>query len=147
MNNREMSQLLSYIAELDGRQITPTTVQVWNDVLGDDYSLAEMREAVRQHFTESTEFLKPGHLVAQVRRVRRERLNRLPMGVRTALVDDPRGPNGTARDFAEYRRVHREVADTFASGLMSIATYQEYVDGNVPWDEFKQGLDRRRLEA
>lgn len=146
MNNHEMSQLLSYIAELDGRQITPTTVQVWTDVLGDDYSLTEMREAVRQHFTESTEFLKPGHLVAQVRRVRRERLNRLPTGVRTAIVDDPRGPNGTVRDFAEYKRVHRDVADTYASGLMSIATYQEYVNGRIPWDEFKQGLDRRRLE-
>ena len=147
MNNREMSQLLAYIAELDGRQITPATVQVWTDVLGEDYTLSEMREAARSHFTESTEFLKPGHLVAQVRRVRRERLNKITGSVRVADVDDPRGPNASAADFACHKRVVSEVKDTFARGLMGLATSQEYVDGSVPWDEFKQGIDRRRLEA
>lgn len=146
MNNHEMSQLLSYIAELDGRQITPTTVQVWADVLGKDYTLAEMREAVRQHFTESTEFLKPGHLVAQVRRVRRERLNQLSGPVQVNDADDHRGPDATMREFGEYKRVRQEVSDSVATGQMSRATYQEYVNGRVPWDEFKQGLDRRRLE-
>lgn len=141
MNNHEVSQLLAYIAELDGRQFTPTTVQVWADVLGDEYTLAEMRAAVKDHFVNSTEFLKPGHLVARVRTARRRRLTEAVSGeVHVNPLDDPRGPDATVREFEAYKRNRREVRRAAETGALSREQYRDYLDGQVPWAEFRDRL-------
>lgn len=146
MNHLEMSKLLSFIAELDGRQFTAETVNAWVEVLG-KYTVEECFTAVKDHHDTSAEFLKPGHIALKVKTARRERLNQLSGPVDVNVLDDHRGPDATVRQFGEYKQVRQEVSDAVASGIMSRATYQEYVNGEVPWNVFKQGLNQRRLES
>lgn len=145
MNRFETAQMLSYVSEIDGRRVTDEAVNVWMDLLG-SFEFEEVRQAVIRHSTESTEFLKPAHVVKLVKTARRERLKQVTNEIRVSNADDRRGPDAPAEIFAEFRRVRGEVSNAIATGLMGTASYQEYANGTVPWDDFKQGLDRRRLE-
>lgn len=68
MNAVETSQLLALVQAVDGRRVDETVIAVWLDVLGDvDYPVA--REAVRMHRRESTAWLTPAHVIANVERI------------------------------------------------------------------------------
>lgn len=69
MNKVEIAKLLTIASMIDNRTVGPETVQEWHRVIGNlDFEPA--RDAVEQHFRESTSYLLPAHVTAQVRRVR-----------------------------------------------------------------------------
>lgn len=68
MNLIETNQLLTRIQVVDNRQIGDSTVLLWHELLDDvDYAMAV--EAVRLHFRETTAWLMPAHVRANVTRI------------------------------------------------------------------------------
>lgn len=68
MNIRETNQLLIRIQVIDNRQIGDSTVIAWHELVGDlDYGHAV--EAVKLHQRESTAYLTPAHVRANVERI------------------------------------------------------------------------------
>lgn len=61
MNLSETARLLAAIAAFNNRTIGAADVGAWQSVLG-DIELADAMEAVRRHYTESTEWLMPAHV-------------------------------------------------------------------------------------
>ncbi len=68
MNIEETNQLLIRIQVIDNRQIGDSTVIAWHELVADlDYGLAV--EAVKLHQRESTAYLTPAHVRANVKRI------------------------------------------------------------------------------
>lgn len=68
MNIQETNQLLIRIQVIDNRQIGDSTVIAWHELVGDlDYGQAV--EAVKLHQRESTAYLTPAHVRANVERI------------------------------------------------------------------------------
>lgn len=66
MNTDQLTMLLARIQVLDNRQVDELTIQAWTPLMESiDYKAAV--EAVNAHAMESTEYLKPAHIVARVR--------------------------------------------------------------------------------
>lgn len=69
MNLQETAQVLAKIQLGDNRQVDELTVREWHDSIG-HLTVHEAIEAVRLHRQESTAYLMPAHVVANVHRVR-----------------------------------------------------------------------------
>lgn len=68
MNIQQTNQLLIRIQVVDNRLIGDSTVIAWHELVGDlDYALAV--EAVKLHQRESTAYLTPAHVRANVDRM------------------------------------------------------------------------------
>jgi hypothetical protein len=71
VNEYEVAKLLTIASMIDNRTVAPETVTEWTRVVG-HIPFEQAREAVEQHFRESTSYLMPAHVTAQVRRVREQ---------------------------------------------------------------------------
>lgn len=72
MNKREIGQLLTMAALVDGRTVTPEACLMWHEVIGDiDYDMA--LEAVKDHFSRTTAWLLPAHVRDGVKAARARR--------------------------------------------------------------------------
>lgn len=69
MNLVQTNDLLTHIQIIDNRQIGDSTVLAWHELV-EDLDLDAALEAVRLHFRESTEYLKPAHIRAGIERIR-----------------------------------------------------------------------------
>lgn len=116
MTPQETAKLLTYVGELDNRQITKQTVQAWHDVLG-RYSLKQCIEAVSKHFHDSTDWLMPAHVAGLIRRVRDERFMALPDA---SLSDADLRGNG------DYREAMRELRAAVGDGVLTPEGYRAY---------------------
>ncbi|MBW9093137.1 hypothetical protein JNB62_05530 [Microbacterium jejuense] len=68
MNIQETNQLLIRMQVIDNRQIGDSTVLAWHELVADlDYATAV--EAVKLHQRESTAYLTPAHVRANVERI------------------------------------------------------------------------------
>lgn len=68
MNKTELSKLLTTFSIIDHRQVEPETVNMWFAIVGDlDVEFAY--QAGVDHFRESTEYLKPAHIVDRAKRL------------------------------------------------------------------------------
>ena len=68
MNIEQTNELLLRIQVIDNRQIGDSTVLAWHELVGDlDYAMAV--EAVKLHQRESTAWLTPAHVRANVERI------------------------------------------------------------------------------
>ena len=80
MNIQETAAVLAKIKIGDNREVDSQglVLREWHDAIG-HLEFADAIEAVALHRRESTEYLQPGHVVANVRRVRaaRERAERV----------------------------------------------------------------------
>lgn len=66
MNTTRLTALLARIQVLDNRQVDELTIQAWSPLMEDiDYHAAV--RAVNRHSAESTDYLKPAHIVRLVR--------------------------------------------------------------------------------
>lgn len=73
MNKLEVAQLLTVASGVDNRKVTPEVVEVWFPIVGHlDYqaSLASLK----LHFTESTDWLLPAHIIRGAARLRESTL-------------------------------------------------------------------------
>jgi hypothetical protein len=74
MTRDEIVDLLTAIAAYDKRKPDPTAVLAWGEAASRGrWTLPEALEAVHSHFSESTEYLMPGHITQRVRDARRDR--------------------------------------------------------------------------
>jgi len=78
MNVSDTAILLTYAALGDNRTVTRETAAFWAEVLRPDISLDEARSAVSAHFANSTEYLTPAHVNAEVTRQREVRKRLVP---------------------------------------------------------------------
>lgn len=70
MNTAELTMLLARIQVLDNRQIDQLTIEAWTPLMAHT-GYADAVEAVNAHFQESTDYLKPAHIIRRVRDMRR----------------------------------------------------------------------------
>ena len=78
MNLKESFQLLTLASARDGRTVDREVALVWADDLK-HVSLPDAVEAATMHYRESTVWMMPGHVIANVKRIRaaRERDDRI----------------------------------------------------------------------
>lgn len=69
MDIAQTADLLAEVQLIDNRRIEEATLIAWHRLV-DDLDYAEAVEAVRLHFRDSTEYLKPAHIRAGVERIR-----------------------------------------------------------------------------
>jgi len=70
MDVKEVTMLLARIQVLDNRQVDALTIEAWTPLMANiDYNDAVA--AVNRHFAESTEYLKPAHIVSGVKSYRK----------------------------------------------------------------------------
>lgn len=113
MNRAETALLLALIKQFDNRQFDQVIVEAWHELL-DDVEHADAVAAVKNHFRESTEYLKPAHvrhgaLTAAKRRAGQERITELAAQERraieaTATGADPERTGAPVRDRSEDLR-------------------------------------------
>ena len=73
MNVDQLTMLLARIQVLDNRQVDELTIQAWTPLM-EDVDYGEAVAAVNAHSIESTEYLKPAHIVQRVRAKRKDAL-------------------------------------------------------------------------
>lgn len=102
MNIMETGKLLAVIGAVDRRQeASKAEILAWHDLLkGVDYRDAE--SAVHTHRVESSEWLTPTHVIKGVKRIQRERLQRVRV--------EPNDVPGVALH-DEQRALTRAIAD------------------------------------
>jgi hypothetical protein len=68
MNIQETTAFLVHVQAIDNRKVEEATVLAWHELVGDlDYGMSV--EAARLHFRESTAYLVPAHVRANVERM------------------------------------------------------------------------------
>lgn len=68
MNIQQTTELLTRIQIIDNRKVEEATVLAWHELVGDlDFDMAV--EAAKLHFRESTAYLTPAHVRANVERM------------------------------------------------------------------------------
>lgn len=96
MNVEQTNQLLMRVQAIDNRPIGDSTLVAWHELVGDlDYGMAV--EAVWLHRRESTAYLTPAHVRANV-----ERMLLASLGAREDEYGNTVEPDQTA--LAAYRR-------------------------------------------
>jgi len=106
----DTAKLLTVIAAYDNRNVQRETVVVWQQALA-HLTLDVAQEAVVLHFTESTEYLKPGHVNAAARRIidlreRQQRMSR-PAIEPAAVTLDRAAHEAEFREALEKHRKER----------------------------------------
>lgn len=72
MTTEELAKLLVRISVLDNRTVDKLTLEFWEPLIGDiDYDRA--LEAINQHFRESTDYLRPAHIIERSAAIGRRR--------------------------------------------------------------------------
>lgn len=103
MNRAETSDLLALIARYDNRRIDDATVIAWHAVLG-DLPFNDCVIATTRHFSESTDYLMPVHIVRGAREVERERVRaeRERLAIESAPETDPRPLSDRSPEIREF---------------------------------------------
>jgi len=99
MNEPEAFKLLTLASARDGRTVTQAVAKVWADDLA-WVNLADAVEALTMHYRESTDWAMPGHVIANVRRVK----DRQARDERIRVALEPLKPQESSDEgFAIYR--------------------------------------------
>lgn len=109
MTRDEMAALLGLMAARDGRTVGRIEVEAWHEDAG-QWDFATARVAVARHYQRSRDFLRPADLLAAIREIRNDRIDRTEMPVPNANPDDP------AAYAAEYRALRLAIADGTLDG-------------------------------
>lgn len=95
MNNEQVAAVVAKIKLGDNREVTQLVLREWSDSIAfldfDDAILA-----VTMHRRESTEYLQPAHIIANVKRIRQDRTSRAEVETGVEQVGAPRPANWDA---------------------------------------------------
>lgn len=90
MNTEQLTTLLARIQVLDNRQVDELTIQAWAPLM-EDVNYHDAVAAVNRHFRESTEYLKPAHIIRSIRTAHQgtmsETRDECPPGMHRRLPD------------------------------------------------------------
>lgn len=64
--------ILSFISLLDNRQVSDEAIMVWHELLK-DIEFEDAKIAVTNHFKDSTDYIRPAHIIQGARIIRMER--------------------------------------------------------------------------
>lgn len=106
MTPADSTRVLALIQTFDNRKVDLLTSASWHSLIG-HLDFDDACEAVRRYFTCSREWLMPTDIIAGVKRIRADRLERTPDAVPDADPDDP----------AAYQQALREGRTRTADGL------------------------------
>jgi len=76
LNISETGLLLAKIALLENRQATNETIIAWAEIL-ERVELSHAMEALKKHYQQSTEAVKPAHIIRLAREVKEEEKKRI----------------------------------------------------------------------
>ncbi|TMR88308.1 hypothetical protein [Nonomuraea basaltis] len=89
MTDDEFEKVLKYIAAADKRTFGKADLAVWGDIIG-DLRFDDVMAAVRQHYRDSIDWLKPAHVRQAVRKARQDRSGRaVPAAPPAEVTDQP----------------------------------------------------------
>jgi hypothetical protein len=94
MNRYEAGLLLALCSAFDARTVGDADVKAWADVLA-DIPFDDAQDAVKDHYARETEFIKPAHVIAGVKRIRRDRVEH---------ADASFVPSPEVQSFEDYQR-------------------------------------------
>lgn len=94
--------LLTWASLYDNRSIVPETATAWAEALDENVTLVDGKAAITAHANSSGDYLKPAHVNAEVRRIRKERVDRIGDGgiPPAELADRPHIEATWKREFA-----------------------------------------------
>lgn len=126
MDRREVAATLAMIASLDGRRsFGDLDVTAWAAVIG-DLRFDDARDAVLGHYRRTTESLMPATLIAEVKRIRRDRIGQLTAPIPSWI------PSDDARTALEWERDwYRAVGDGLTPEAATEATDRHYRASHV----------------
>ena len=75
MKLSETAALLATVAAFDNRHTPEEAVHAWASALHPDITLEDARKLAVEHYSSSTEWLKPAHINAAFKQLRRHRLD------------------------------------------------------------------------
>lgn len=129
MNLQETAALLGICASMDNRKVGDADVISWQRVLR-EISYRDAEEAVYEFFGRETDWIKPGHVKAEVHRIRRGRVGDSDVLDKTFKFD---GDPDNTRDYIAQWQAH----------VKSIS------DGNAPEmpKQLPRPFDRRLLDS
>jgi hypothetical protein len=130
MTETDVARLLAYIRTLDNRTIDEATVAAWHDVIG-DLRFEDCVQAVRLHFRNSVDYLKPGHVAAYAIAERDHRIGRQKnaeaalkeLGERADGTSTSRGP--VENRSADVAALVAQVRDVLPKGDRRDLRYQD----------------------
>ncbi len=131
MKPTEAAALLTVAAAYDNRKPDADQAKAWAMAL-DDLRFEDCRDAIVNHYRAGTEWLMPGHIRAEVKRIRSKRINEAPN-----LTPPPDlSPIETNAWLLEARR---RVAD--GERAEDVSHHSELVSRNLP--ELRALIERR----
>lgn len=130
MNISEAGKLLAHISALDNRSFNEFTAVTWHGILK-RYEFDEALRAVDEHFSSSTDWLLPAHLVRLIKSKRRFRVDHFD-------AIDPNRTDGS--DVATELAVRRQLTEAVATGRMDERMYDDYHRSNRPWSEYRASV-------
>lgn len=130
MNVTEAGTLLAHISAYDNRNFNEFVAVTWHGIVG-RYQFEEARQAVDEHFSTSTEYLLPAHLIRLIKSKRRFRLTHFD-------AIDPNRTDGA--DIATELAVRRQLTEAVATGQMDQRMYDDYHRSEQPWSEYRSSV-------
>ncbi len=92
------------VMAFDNRQVGETTISAWTEVAQRGrWTYDEAEEAVKEHFTESTDWLQPAHVTQRIREHRRQ-----PPPPSSHLLDGPPKPAANPAHIRDVLNAIRE---------------------------------------
>ncbi|WP_159573058.1 hypothetical protein [Curtobacterium sp. 18060] len=136
MNKLELSKLLTTFSLVDHRNIDPETVNAWYDVLGDlDVDFAY--EAGVEHFRESTDYLKPAHIVAGAKRLQQQNV---------AAVREGRARGVIPSEWPDTQKLSPALADALSADRAARRGVWIGRSWFESWDAYNDFEQRRDIE-
>lgn len=72
MNIKETGMILAFVSLIDNRQVSDEAIMAWHELLM-ELEFEDAKKAVTNHFKESTEYIRPAHIINGARVVKMER--------------------------------------------------------------------------
>lgn len=121
MNLAEVGEVIAAVQIFDNRKADEATIKTWHKVLS-RYTLEDCLDAVVAHYTESTEWLMPAHII---RFVKRRRARRIELAGNPVLhFEDEYDDDNTRRDNAD--QLQRRLVEMIANGQLTAEQYNQY---------------------
>lgn len=137
MRLSEAGELLALISAYDNRNTSEEVSAAWYDLLA-PYTLHEAKHAAKKHFHESTDYLMPAHIVRIIKAERRARLAKVE-----TIVTSRADMTDTATELTATKALSKAIA----SGELTPEQYENYRQGNTPWNAYRRGLRELRGAA
>lgn len=98
MKPSEAAALLTYASAFDNRNVTAEAAQAWADALRPETNLADGKQAIREHYSRSREWIMPVDVNQEIVRIRSNRLRYAPRPATPELE--------TSEDESDWRLIY-----------------------------------------